>query len=482
MPKVGGVVLESGSDRPLEGVRISVAPDSTTVAVTDSAGAFSIEALNPGRFRIVPSKEGFVYARPARLQIPREPGVWVQVPASGSIEDLELRMEREGVIVGTVLGANGRPVYTGSVGAVLRTFDKTGNLGIEAVLGGKVNDQGAYRIFGLQRGDYYLRVIGAPQGILSRTYYPGTPDLERATLIRVNPGEEARVGPIYVQPITTADVRFHFEDDKSVPGIRNLTLSDDVLVSAAPHDQDNFVVSGLISGDYAGLLSLSTPSGLAYSRFELNVGNSTVDMDVTMRPGLRTSGRVILEDASGSRLAPPEIKCQLRSRSAGHYLPDRTRGCIGAQLAPGSYWLEMQGMPADAYVRSVSGSGKDLLPLGNFDIEQDIELNIVVTSPGGVIRGNAEDSNGQKLGDAIVALIPDAPLRSSGLLYRSAVTDSQGNFELRGIAPGAYHLFAWQELNGAAYHNADFIKEFDERGLAVHIEGETSLTVNITTF
>jgi hypothetical protein len=393
-------------------------------------------------------------------------------------------MEREGVIVGTVLGANGRPVYTGGVGAVLRAFDETGNVGIEVVrtLGGKVNDQGAYRIFGLQRGDYYLRVINAPEGIQSRTYYPGTSDFERATLVRVNPGEETRVGPIIVQPTTTADVRFHFEDDKSMPGLRNLTLSDDVLVSAAPLDRNSFLVPRLVSGTYKALLSLSTPGGLVYSLFDLNVGNSNVDMDLTMRPGLRTSGSITLEDASGSRPAPPEIKCQLRSKSAGHYLPDRTGGCIGAQLAPGSYWLEMQGMPSDAYIRSASASGKDVLPLGIFDIERDIELKIVVAAPGGVIRGSAADSNGKKLGDAIVALIPDAPLRSSGLLYRSAVTDLKGNFELRGIAPGAYHLFAWEELNGAAYRNSDFIKEFDERGFPVNIERGTSLTVNIAAF
>jgi hypothetical protein len=61
---------------------------------------------------------------------------------------------------------------------------------------------------------------------------------------------------------------------------------------------------------------------------------------------------------------------------------------------------------------------------------------------------------------------------------RSVVTDSEGRFEIHGIAPGSYKLFAWPELEGAAYRNAEFMKEFEERGKPVKIEKGPQLTVD----
>jgi hypothetical protein len=56
--------------------------------------------------------------------------------------------------------------------------------------------------------------------------------------------------------------------------------------------------------------------------------------------------------------------------------------------------------------------------------------------------------------------------------------DSSGHFELRGIAPGNYHLFSWIALPGAAYRNADFMKTYDERGTAIRIEKDSQLLMN----
>jgi hypothetical protein len=89
--------------------------------------------------------------------------------------------------------------------------------------------------------------------------------------------------------------------------------------------------------------------------------------------------------------------------------------------------------------------------------------------------------SGAKLADAVVVLVPDPPLRSAGLRYRTAISDVNGKFELRGIAPGSYHLFAWTELEGAAYRNADFMKDFEGKGVPIKVvEGIDGLSQNIT--
>jgi hypothetical protein len=68
------------------------------------------------------------------------------------------------------------------------------------------------------------------------------------------------------------------------------------------------------------------------------------------------------------------------------------------------------------------------------------------------------------------------------LLFQNVVTDRDGKFELRGIAPGSYKLFSWTELTGAGYRNADFMKDFDARGTQVQFENGSRLTVNLVVF
>lgn len=41
--------------------------------------ACSIEAKAPGRYLVTPARNGFVYSRAARLQVPADAGIWVQL-------------------------------------------------------------------------------------------------------------------------------------------------------------------------------------------------------------------------------------------------------------------------------------------------------------------------------------------------------------------------------------------------------------------
>ena len=86
------------------------------------------------------------------------------------------------------------------------------------------------------------------------------------------------------------------------------------------------------------------------------------------------------------------------------------------------------------------------------------------------------------LSHAVVALVPDSPMPSAGPLYRSDISDIRGLFELRGIAPGSYRLFAWTELEGAAYRNPQFMKEFEERGMPVRIEKGQRLSMDLLAY
>jgi hypothetical protein len=65
-------------------------------------------------------------------------------------------------------------------------------------------------------------------------------------------------------------------------------------------------------------------------------------------------------------------------------------------------------------------------------------------------------------------------------LYKSQSTDQYGHFDLRGIAPGDYKLFTWDEVEEGAWEDADFLKPFEEKGEKVRAQEGDSKSVNLT--
>jgi hypothetical protein len=146
-----------------------------------------------------------------------------------------------------------------------------------------------------------------------------------------------------------------------------------------------------------------------------------------------------------------------------------------------SYWLDLTQLPAGTHVREVTIGGKDVRK-GPIRIDGDTDIDIVFSSSKAVVKGFVRDAAGEKLPDAIVALVPDGLLRNAADLYRNVITDVKGGFEIQGIAPGSYHLFAWPDLPGAAYRNAEFMKKYDDSGIPLTIEKETQITQDVTAF
>lgn len=53
------------------------------------------------------------------------------------------------------------------------------------------------------------------------------------------------------------------------------------------------------------------------------------------------------------------------------------------------------------------------------------------------------------------------------------MSDQTGRFSLRGLRPGDYTVYAWENVEGEAYYNPDFLKANDGQGTTLHIsEGE----------
>ena len=136
-----------------------------------------------------------------------------------------------------------------------------------------------------------------------------------------------------------------------------------------------------------------------------------------------------------------------------------------SNVTPSRYQVHIFGIPEDYYIKSVRLGDKDVLESGlDFTAGATGTLEIVVSSNGGQIEGVVLNADEQTVSAARVVLVPDEPRRAQSRFYRDASTDQYGRFTIKGIAPGGYKLFAWEDVEDGAYESPDFLKPFEGLG------------------
>ena len=127
----------------------------TRTVVTDASGEFAFPRLPAGVFKLsVQSPIGQFLATNYGERRPGGQGQSIQL-ADGQKIALKVPMMRGGVIAGTVRGPDGEPQRNIQVRA-LRYDRSSGFKRLQSVSYAKADDRGAYRLFGLQPGDYVI--------------------------------------------------------------------------------------------------------------------------------------------------------------------------------------------------------------------------------------------------------------------------------------------------------------------------------------
>jgi len=90
-------------------------------------------------------------------------------------------------------------------------------------------------------------------------------------------------------------------------------------------------------------------------------------------------------------------------------------------------------------------------------------LDVIVSANGGQIEGTVVNDKQKPMPSIQVVLIPGRQLSRIDL-YKTAATDENGHFMIRGIAPGDYKIYAWEALEQFAYFDSDLLRQFDQKG------------------
>jgi hypothetical protein len=160
----------------------------------------------------------------------------------------------------------------------------------------------------------------------------------------------------------------------------------------------------------------------------------------------------------------------------------------------GRYRVDVTPPPA-AYVKSVVLNGQECLETG-IDLTNGAAssgvLQVVLSAAAGRVTGTVANPEGAPVSTARVTLLAD---RLPGSMDRPELrpvvsTDATGHFSITGIAPGNYHVYAWERLDEVTasamggddilFPDPQFPRLFDNLGAAVTIVENDSKQVSLS--
>src|SRR4051812_29809867 len=211
---ITGQVVAADTGAPIRGaqVRLRGSANDIRLAITDERGRFEARNLFTGSWTIMASKNGFVTARYGQRRSSDE-GTPVNVNARQRV-DVTIALPAAGAITGRVFDEFGEPLLGARIQALRARSVRGARQLVPTGASDTTDDTGAFRVFGLAPGSYYLAAMlrgSAPDTdfaqnmIGAMTYYPGTADVGEAQAIVLRAGDEANVA-FQVAPVRSVRV------------------------------------------------------------------------------------------------------------------------------------------------------------------------------------------------------------------------------------------------------------------------------------
>ncbi len=469
-------------------------------ATSDAAGYFRIESIEPGDYNLSGARNGFIDTQYGSKG-PASPGTSITLRPSQQISDIALALTPQAVMSGKVIDEDGDPIN----GVMIQVLFRQWVRGKQRFLprnGANTNDLGEFRIANLSAGKYYLSAQAMNHGGLTnsepgkadvrpvRTYYPEAVTRESATPIDVKAGQDLAGINIRMHSAQTFHVR------GKVVGAMTDGESGRESVSLGSRDDDSplyfggqsgvakdhsFDIAGIAPGSYNLNVVMMSGEVRVTAHQQVDVGAADVnDVLLTVLPAGTISGQLHVEGtaptgASAANLEnlhvnlTPAENGMMFFGSRGHEVnADGTFALRG--VSPGVYYVSVNN-PDGTYTKSIRYGqqeilGKELDLSGSASGELTIVFRYGVAEIDGTVQSSSAESAATS---GRVVLVPDQ-LNADGSGLHYASIDSGGSFTAKQIAPGHYHAYAFEQVEGSLLENPDLLKELASRGVDVEVK------------
>jgi hypothetical protein len=468
-----------GSSGPLECMLVRlIRPGVVRIrsVATDANGQFSFPRLWAGTYTL--QAVGWGYTQRDYGQRANEPGRSLTLRDGEKVNGLVIRLPPVSLVTGTVRDEYGEPAE----GVQILAFEVAFVDGRQIAQGAgqtraTTDDRGRFRLFPLFPGSYVLSatraadVSGADlQGGLRHppVYFPGTPDSSLAEHVRVDIGQDvegmdfalassivARVSGIALTadggPLT-GSVRLATSQRSGglIMPPRMTPVGADGTFSFADVPRGDYVVQaiGRATGDF----------GLAHVRVS---DSESVRVTITALPSSTIEGRLVTEGAevgtAGFVVASVSTDFDFARMDAPRptglsMQPDGTFRVAGLS---GPMRFTLLTAPDGWYLKTVLIEGISAADT-SFDfglagkLHRDVE--IVVSSAGGVVIGRVVDRRGEPAADALVIVysVNRGDWFATSSRVRLTRVEPDATFRVAGLPPGEYWVAAVDRLDAPA--------------------------------
>jgi len=369
------------------------------------------------------------------------------------------------------------------------------------------DDLGEYRIFELSAGRYTVQAKAAAltSVIEQRSFayvpmfYPNAEDPRSALPLQLAAGQTQSRIDFQLRRVPTVSIQGRVAGaDGSGQGLMVYLVpramagrgAGMVEKEAIPVRAGRFALQGVLPGSYVLVAEQFGETGGAKlsARAALDIRDNDVQgVDLVLAPGADIRGRVQLEQGAapvaqlGESTDQP-VHVSLQPVGDEGALVGSTADGSGSfrlkDVRPGFYQIAVYDLRSGYYVKSIRAGDEDITEKGLDSTRGAIpgEIVVLVSPNGGTLAGTVQNDSAGKLGGVQVLAIPAT---ERGHLLRGALTDQAGHFEIKGLAPGDYRVFAFEELEPGAAEDPDFIKKFANKSHPVTIKERGSETVDV---
>jgi 5-hydroxyisourate hydrolase-like protein (transthyretin family) len=486
--KISGHIYRADTGAPLAKTQVALLPvtgNSLNVTgerrftLTDGEGFYSFAQVTAGTYTVAAKRDGFVggyfddVPNPVNAQI-------LKIAADETLSKIDIHLVTAGVISGTVLDEDNQPLQSVGVEAVRIQYLRGGRQ-IEVPRGiTRTDDLGNFRLFNLRAGNYFVRVETSdvnPQtehSVDRIVYYPNTMDIESAQPLKVSAGNEISGIRFSVGPAASFSVTGNIIDVSGSAGQRQYTITADRLNtgdSGRPSTTSvggSFTLHGIMPGEYllraaSTILGPTTQlngqprevSGAAIAR----VSDGDTRVNIQVGPQVEVSGRVSIENSPGKTASGILVALWPESTTLGSSNNETDRnGAFKIQyVTSGSYDLATFDTPG-MYMKEVLCNGKDytLLPL---TVEPGVNVSdcvLVMATDVVTVKGQVLDGDKPVPGWMVVAIPEQRSLRHLERFMYTKLTNLTGEYQLSGMIPGDYLLFAVPPDENETYFDINF--------------------------
>jgi Carboxypeptidase regulatory-like domain len=503
---VSGIVIRSKDSGPLKNATVQLTSDLDRehhiATKTAADGHFLLKNVPAGQYKLIVTRNGYV-SRELGQKKPDDPGAVFPLRPGQRITDLVFKLGLAGVITGKVFDEDGEPMV-GVVVRAMRQVYTDGRKTLQATSDQETNDLGEFRVFGLEPGRYYIsaemegwnRVVGdrefsnseknSGEKGYAKIYYPSALEAASASSVHVKEGEEISSIDFLMKEVTVYRVsgKVQYLLPHKATGHTQLLVSRrgqttdwrPVIVQMVETADGSFEIPELAPGEYTVRAFFFDQEKSFSTQEDVDVVNADVNgLTLVIGPGVDIPGQLLwdgkpsLEGERTSIYLAPEESGVIRWGGSEAHVDEKSQFTL-KEVPQGSFRINVNGISKDCYIKEVQ-FGENVLPDRVLHAKRGVsgELRITISSKGARLQGIATNDESLPIAGVWVVAVPEESKRSLRYLYKAVTTDQYGRYDLRGLVPGKYEIFAWDGVASGEWEDPEFLKTNEAKAVTVEV-------------